>query len=384
MSFGFKYGVKLVLVILGMGLFATTGLADEDKGTDTSVIAVVPQSVTANSGGKPPKTVIPSESNPPAKGNITSDGKSQNQTTERTTMCGGHVNISNMLSKIVIDLGDIKGKGDTIEKLKSRPVGITIGKSVCLALVVVFLLVVVTVPWAIKTDARMRVMENILKDVFERLGRIHPIMNQDPANNVGIDSAVKQSVEDACKSIVDKIDSLAATIVASKKEAEAKRRNFDGAVENAEAPSTFIGESVFQKNDKFAPLLNELKSWLSKGLKGADVVASSLGVFAVRESVDDDTWLLSLRNISHGLTAVSQSLGEDSSVAITRLATWSRFLADYSDGGKLFALQIPQIGSAVDFSWMTVTAGKEASRVASVKGWAVYTAYGVRYNAEVA
>ena len=367
MSFRFKYDVKLVLLILGMGIFATTGIAED---AETNRLASVKNWSENSDRCCSDLTYIV----------VTNFAKVFDQ------LDGCYSNLTNMVATNSAEVIDQLGSynRDQRNELKSPPVGITFGKSVCLALVVVFLLVAVTVPWAIKTDARMRVMENILKDIFERLGRIHPMKNPYLAKNVGIVSEMKQSVEDACKLIADKIDSLAATIAASKKEDEAKKRNCDEAVENAEALATFIGESAFLKNDKFAPLWNELKSWLSKDHKGADVVASSLGVFAVRESVDDDTWLLSLRNISHGLTAVSQSLGEDSSAAITRLATWSQFLADYSDGGKLFALQIPQIGSAVDFSWMTVAAGKEASRVASVKGWAVYTAYGVRYNAEVA
>lgn len=146
-------------------------------------------------------------------------------------------------------------------------------------------------------------------------------------------------------------------------------------------PNSMFADCVRRQ---FPELVDEIASWANRKLQGVDVILSSLHVLTTMSLVDDETWLMALRNISIGLSYVSSALGEAPDASVSRMVKWSKVLVKISTSNKSFSLSVPSIGSKVDYSWMTPVVENGKADVSSVKSWAVYTAYGVRHNAEVA
>lgn len=144
-----------------------------------------------------------------------------------------------------------------------------------------------------------------------------------------------------------------------------------------------IYPEVFITEGDFAPLKDHLDGWLAMHLPGAEIVKSSLALFAQRDTLNSETWQLALRNISQGISTVLKSQNASVSAVIEELVQWSKFLMKYSDENFDFSLKIPNAGDAVDVSWMSPV-NKKAIKVSQIVTWAVWhNQYGVRYNAEV-
>ena len=133
---------------------------------------------------------------------------------------------------------------------------------------------------------------------------------------------------------------------------------------------------------EFAPLRDQLRDWLRQQPGNAEIIRSSLGLFASRQLLDQDTLDLSLRNLSVGLSKTMRALGRSPVEALDVLVTWRDFLQKCAEGSDI-SLQLPNINDSVDSSWMTP--GKPSVRKVSwIVSWAVSSRkYGVRHNAVV-
>ncbi len=142
-------------------------------------------------------------------------------------------------------------------------------------------------------------------------------------------------------------------------------------------PASFLAD-----ND-FTTLKEHLEGWLTAKIPGAEIVKSSLGLFAQREYVNTETWQLALRNISLGISSSMRMLNESPNAICAELGLWSKFLMKFSDDKFDFSLQMSSIGASVDPSWMTSKV-KNLVKITAVLSWAVWNnQFGVRYNAEV-
>lgn len=148
-----------------------------------------------------------------------------------------------------------------------------------------------------------------------------------------------------------------------------------------------LAESVvlpcgLQDLPEFAPLRVQLLEWLRQQPETAEIIRSSLGQFARRQLLDQDTLDLSLRNLSVGLSETMRALGRSPVEALDVLVTWRDFLQKCAEGSDI-SLQLPNLNDSVDSSWMTP---RKASvrKVSWIVSWAVSNRkYGVRHNAVV-
>lgn len=209
------------------------------------------------------------------------------------------------------------------------------------------------------------------KDVSEarnKVEKITSLLNEQKEAN----DSLQQKNEDLvsqCNNQESKIEDL----TAKNADAELKIKELQKAI----YPEVFISES------DFAPLKAHLDDWLAKHIPGAEIVKSSLALFAQRDTLNSETWQLALRNISQGISTVLKSQNASVSAVIEELVQWSKFLMKYSDENFDFSLKIPNAGDAVDVSWMSPV-NRKAIKVSQIVTWAVWhNQYGVRYNAEV-
>lgn len=135
----------------------------------------------------------------------------------------------------------------------------------------------------------------------------------------------------------------------------------------------------------FEPLRKRLDDWSSKGYVGAEIARAALGLFASRHSVQEDTWTMALRDVSVGVVKALREEHADSAATSAELLRWFQFMNTLSDASDdqpcFFQLKLPTIGASVDSSWMRQTGG---AQVTAVNCWAVFTAMGLRYMADVA
>ena len=135
----------------------------------------------------------------------------------------------------------------------------------------------------------------------------------------------------------------------------------------------------------FAPFKAQIENWCSKGLAGAEVVRSALGLFAARKSVSEDMWTLALQGIAVGISNALREEGVDSVSAAAILSKWAQFIGSFTDSSQdapyFFQLRVPMVGSPIDSSWMKQIS---STQVKTVNSWAVYTAMGLRYQADIA
>lgn len=197
-------------------------------------------------------------------------------------------------------------------------------------------------------------------------------------------ASVEQKLNASNERLFNAIKSLVVQELATKKPAQPVNipapqvRNPEKVVVQAASP---FAECV---RSQFPELLDDIVSWSDRKLRGVEVITSSLHVLTTMPLVDDETWLMALRNVSIGLSYVSESLNENAEANVSRLVKWSKALSVLAKTSNQFSLSVPSIGSKVDYSWMTPIVEKSKTDVSSVRSWAVYTAFGVRHNAEVA
>ena len=162
---------------------------------------------------------------------------------------------------------------------------------------------------------------------------------------------------------------------------ELQRREQEQAAKLASVESEVLPRGL-QDLPEFAPLRDQLRDWLRQQPKTAEIIRSSLGQFASRQLLDQDTLDLSLRNLSVGLSKTMRALGRSPVEALDVLVTWRDFLQKCAEGSDI-SLQLPNINDSVDSSWMTPMK-PSVRKVSWIVSWAVSSRkYGVRHNAVV-
>ena len=162
---------------------------------------------------------------------------------------------------------------------------------------------------------------------------------------------------------------------------ELQRREQEQAAKLASVESEVLPRGL-QDLPEFAPLRDPLRDWLRQQPETAEIIRSSLGHFASRQLLDQDTLDLSLRNLSKGLSLTMRALGRSPVEALDVLVTWRDFLQKCAEGSDI-SLQLPNINDSVDSSWMTPNK-PSVRKVSWIVSWAVSSRkYGVRHNAVV-
>ena len=205
-------------------------------------------------------------------------------------------------------------------------------------------------------------------DATEKLNNVNNLLMQQKQANQTLQEN-NNALTVSCNEQAARIDNLTNKIAETKTQVEKLEK--------------VIFPEVFTRDSDFTQLKEHLNQWLINQFPGADVVKSSLSLFAQRESLNAESWQLALRNISQGISTVMKSQNTSPQTIIEELVQWSKFLMKYSDENYDFSLKIPNIGDSVDISWMSAI-DKKAIKVSSVVTWAVWhNQYGVRHNAEV-
>ena len=145
-------------------------------------------------------------------------------------------------------------------------------------------------------------------------------------------------------------------------------------------------DSIYGLEEKpeFQPFLNELQAWNNDAPREVAIIKSALvlGVMPP-DKVDNDTFMGALKDISMSITSIMLSMKKSETEIRTELQKWATYLQRvFNNQQRQFSLVVPEVGSAVDVTWMRV-GGNVANRVNGVRTWAVYGPFAVKYMAEI-
>ncbi len=153
-----------------------------------------------------------------------------------------------------------------------------------------------------------------------------------------------------------------------------KQKSNLASIEKAAYPAVFLEAS------DFSSLREHLDTWTKMQCPSVSLVKSSMFILANKDVIPDaDTYYLALRNLSIGITKSMEQVGDEPDAIIGVLEKWNAFLKSHLEAPFEYSIVIPNIGDSVDNSYMT----SKSSIVNKVVSWAIYSEFGVRFNAEV-
>ncbi len=199
------------------------------------------------------------------------------------------------------------------------------------------------------------------------------------------EAATREEVRKAVQAREIELSTEKNTLEKALMQAELNAQTLKASVEKMESNVKALEGRIYPRellaNGKFGQLRAHLESWESQDAGAADIVLASLRIFLNREALPIDSWQLALQNVSRGISIAMKAVKASSEEAVAELALWRDMIMELAGEDPGFSLMFPTIGAKIDTSWMS--AKSRSTMVSRVLAWAVYNAYGVRYNADV-
>ncbi len=208
------------------------------------------------------------------------------------------------------------------------------------------------------------------------------------AEKASVDAALddtKKSLENEKMARENEHETAAQELEAEKKARQSERENAEQrlaivSTERDTAKSRLF-PAEFRGDPSFEPLLARLDALDVAGAPGATLARASLAIFAERKNLSAKIWQRALGDLSLGLAIAMDSDKMHPADVVATLGAWKSAIEKHVTGGPSFSLNLPSIGSKVEFSWMHAKSG--AATVRRVLSWAVYGQSGNAYMAEV-